>query len=678
VTSGQASLGGDAQVYILQQNKFPANMPQYRIDGRHNDFWLLLYLMKDRMRDRGWKFWKAMAGICYVPFHSVAVVPLIQNYMLDLAADPANGGSYGRIHALLCIQFVSLLIYRWGDWEQTNNRGRTGGVRQVLRRQLLTKMLMMDYTEQCQYPGSDWFYAMLENVESITVDAYWQVFSITQSVLGLTIALGVLLFKACIGGSFQISAIMPAVLFIIITPISGCLLWSRKHQIDDYIDRRMALEERWVKICSWLAGHIRSAYTFSMTEMAEVDLTFLEKSRNFLQAHWAARDFSNDTYWTAQWLGDITNLMILAWASFMYYDYESGASSVEYSAGDFVLVLKVFSYVAKYASKLTKSLVSIVKGSRSINKVARLLALTENKALEEDEEWANKDVEDSNEVFDPSAIVFKDVHYDARDSLQSIPRAGEGGSEDINRLGMMASLRQTAPFELPLGKIVFLKGGAEMQRLTVLALIGKALRGKGQVQMPRSEKAILLMSAHDNFPDMKVKDNFEINGASSQFAQKMAQAFGIEAHAVINDLAPGKKSAQSILRCLMRDPTIVLAVSPWTSVPIDDQEHMQSLLLTWQLGGGKTALEGIAAAASLSESHEQIADSERAKRTKMSKRAARRTLIITGEQVPTMLSAHPELYAVCDISEAFNLSEQSCGSGRHSQGQPSDSDSLRV
>ena len=52
------------------------------------------------------------------------------------------------------MQLLSVALLRWGDTLQTRNRGRTGGVRQMHRLQLLEKLMMLDHEQQWQVAES--------------------------------------------------------------------------------------------------------------------------------------------------------------------------------------------------------------------------------------------------------------------------------------------------------------------------------------------------------------------------------------------------------------------------------------------------------------------------------------------------------------------------------------------
>jgi len=629
-----------ARVFILQDDAFPANIPEKRREGEHADLWFFLYFMKDRIKARGRKFWKAMAGFCYEPVHFVAVTPLVQSYLIDFAADPRTGG-YGSVIALVSVQFISTLLLRIGDFVQTTNRGRTGGVRQVAREQLLSKMLMMEHMEQHKYTGDHWFYSALVNVESMTSAGYWQVFIMVQSLLGLVLSFLVLLWKAWHNAwkgnsAFNGENLIPALWLLLLTPVCFGVILLRRRRAAELIEKRMDAEEEWVETFAWLASHVQQAYTFGLQEMSRLDMMFSGQSKFFIKQHWAARDFTNDSTWVTNWLGNIAYCGVLLWIALRLYDYRDGKSEKGVTAGDALLLIQVFDKVTRYYSKLSSSFVNIQQGAVSVRKVSKLLELPEQKSFLDELRRPPPSVEP-----DADHIVIQGVVFDITEDYK-------------NGLGPVFAVRQisASPIRLPLGKIIFVVGGSESRRFTVLKLIQGAIRPtRGSITMPHGESSLLLPDEHVSLPNISVKENFMLNGASEQVAVNLSMALDIDPDTTFIRLTPGHAAAQSLARHLIRDPTILAVVRPISTVTHDLRPHVLNLITLWQLGGGVWSLTKLLSMRNNDEggliTDELVADLVQ----RHDGGQSRRTLIISGEEVPDFLP--PYRVHVLDIDEHF-------------------------
>merc|ERR1719499_2115340 len=89
---------------------------------------------------------------------------------------------------------------------------------------------MIEHMEQYEYRGSQWFYAALQNVESVVVDGYWQMFLMSRSCVALMLAIFTLVFKAIYknGSNLDVSNFVPAFILLILTPVCFLLVLGRR------------------------------------------------------------------------------------------------------------------------------------------------------------------------------------------------------------------------------------------------------------------------------------------------------------------------------------------------------------------------------------------------------------------------------------------------------------------
>lgn len=636
VVSGQARLGGPSlsrwisdtgptcRVYIIQDDTFPPGLSEQQVEAMHkgeHDLFALRMYFKDRIKARGRKFWKALAGFCYEPVHAVVVTPLVLSYIIDWGAHKSDG-DYSYIIILVCIQFVSSILLRFGDWEQVNNRGRTGGCRNVARQQLLSKLLMMEHPEQYEYNGNQWFYAALNNVESMVSDGYWQIYVMTRSIFALILALLTLIWKAWYksikdGQDVHLENFIPALALLMLTPVCFALVLGRRAHGAELIENRMNLEEKWVEIFAWLAEHSRHLYVFGARELACVQHKFTGAQKIFLGAHWKARNFTNDSVWVTKWVGITIYCCILTWAAFRLY-HSRREGNVSFTAGDCIILIQVFDKFTKYLGDLSKSFVAMQKGAVSVRKIAQFLTLMEHKSLLTAITCGH--MSEFGQVIggqniDRDYIVLENLKFE-------IPHRRQG-------FGPVGSVQQVKDkiLKIPLGKVVYLIGGTESQRASFLKLIAKLLHpSEGTVTLPSDETCITLPAVAIDFPEASVKQDFLLAGASEEVAHNLARAFDLEPDEIHMRLPPGKAAMQALARALLRDPTILLATRPLSTVPREVQADVMNLLLAWQTGGGAEflveMLRSAAPKAALAE--------YKAKREVVE----RRTLILSGESVP--------------------------------------------
>jgi len=643
VTSKDSSDTMSVRVFILQDDTFPGGIPQKYLSKismeqeekppegakgakpaspADDDMRFLLYYWKERIKSRKAKFWYTLAGLCYQPVHNAVVTPIVFSFMLNWAADPSEGGNYSAIVALVCVQCASYLLLRWGDVSQTRNRGRTGGVRMLHRQQLLDKILLMEHVEQWEKPGNEMFYAGLMNVDVMVTDGYWQMYIMIQSLLGLLLVLIVLFWKAAYKAaqndtSIQFENLLPALVLLVLTPLSFKLIARRRERAAELLQKRMEGEEDWVEVFSWLAANGPRIYTLGMRELANVVNQFSGLNKSFLKNHQGARDVCNDSTWITKWLGGGAYTVILLWASLRLLHARAGLAT-NFEAGDCVLLIQLFDRFTRYLTKVSDSFVKIQRGAVSIRRVSQFLSLTECRSLFD---LAAKDHE-VDHITDPLA---KDGWVELKDVAIKIPTRkdshGFGPAVDIQQLpGKVLSI--------PLGKVIFVKGGTEAQHSTFLKLLAGLLRSEapGRVTFPAGQWCVLAPPIAVHITNRKVSDDFELAGASPDAAKALAEAMGLDPSEGLMRMAPGQASMQALGKSMLRDPTVLIAIRPIGSAPLEMREKIMHLLLAWQSsGGGPMLCESLGKTVTGAESPSAVGSN----RMKFP-----RTLVLSGEPLP--------------------------------------------
>jgi len=662
VVEGQAALGGPslsrwdassrrplARICIVQDDTFPSGIPEEKVKSDKAEFWLCYYYIKNRIKSRGKKFWKTMAGYCYEPVHSVVVVPLIQSYILDWAAKPGEGGSVDKIVLLASLNFLSSMFYRSGDYLQVNNRGRTGGARMLHRTQLLSKLLMMDHEQQFSRPGCTWFYSALNNVDSMVTDCYWQIMVMAQSVWALVLCLLTLLWKswykrAAAGLDVNLENFIPVLVLLLVIPTVHGFVWARRKTLARLLEERMQGEEGWVEVFAWVAEHGRRIYNFGPRESAKIDSMFSARSSAFVKKHGLARDYTNDGKWITIWICHSVYCLMLAWGAFKLLHARQEIGSADFSAGDCLILIQVFDKFGKYLVKFEGATISMQKASVAIGRVSELLGLQEKRNLVgqlkdgsahaasvEGEAAAGGDHSATQEASNKNHIVLRDVQLE-------LPQTWDG-------FGPVVAIQAKMPGKdtcIPLGKVIYVKGGTENRRLTFLTLLGQLLAPtKGSVIVPRSEWSILLPTVPTDLPDCSVKHDLMLSGATEDIACKLAQIFDLDPDEGHVRLPSGKALMLGLARSMLRNPTILMAVRPMASTVPENQDKVMRLLWVWQKFGGGQALVNLLGSNDLpsvcSKNHRDLQQ--------------RRTLVISGEDPPDFIPKE-ELH-ILDLDQEY-------------------------
>lgn len=595
VLSGNAVLGGStvfkfkaddregttdvakfARVLILRDPtlRYPGNMPT----TRKSPFWLTLYYIKEVMQLRGLKYWKATLGLCYWPFHTVIVVEATRKWMIDWACDPGyinKQYQYLLILVLAAIYMLSALIVRWGDQVQTKNRGRTG-VRMVHRQRLLTKLMSLDYEEQCLAEASTWFYNALQNVEVLVMDAFWQSFQLTQNLLALFLSVVFLFlleatpqpFGKGSSGLNQASNFTPSIALLCIVPLSIYVMSRRFKSTEQYFESRMDAEEAWVETFSWASHLGRSMFSFGTRELATLEAKFNYESIRFLKRHWIARDYLNDSTWVTRWLAEIAYVSVFVYGAMKLLTYRVDKQQV-YTTGDYTLALSVFLKFGTSLVKVNESLISLQKSAASIQRVVDMLNL-------------------------PEHVTMRMELAARRKGFKFDEEAQASCTDHIAIYGVEFKAANFAPMQfpvdkatiVPLGRVVRVVGGGQGRAWSFMALLAGVLRPRsGMIVRPPSIWAG--MSTREAAPPgWAVHEVLEMLGTPTNIAKSLAVVLGINPMMRCDQLAPGEMQAVSIARLLLRDPDIVLCDKSMTLMTDWARGRMTKLLRAWQAGGG--------------------------------------------------------------------------------------------
>ena len=341
----------------------------------------------------------------------------------------------GLVAGGMAVLFLSNLGMRYADYVQVVNRGRTGGTRMQHRQQLLAKLLMMDYREHCMVPGSNWFYASMGIVESMTADGYWQSYVLIQSVWALVVGI-LTLFTSAVFSSYYSNkglnwfAYTPALSLVAIVPVSLHLINSRKGVVKKALELRMDREQAWVETLSWLSMSCYSIFSMGPRELARIENSFAMESAVFVKHHQKARDIVNDSTWITRWLGSIAYILIVMYAGFNLLRH-SGSPEPRFTAGDFALFVKVCDRFHKYLGRVNQSIVLLQKAAVATRRCTDLLNLQENKLLLEQNLPIHKAIKFEVSGVPHEAIVTKQERIDG-DLVQTLHFTG-GPREGIAR-----------------------------------------------------------------------------------------------------------------------------------------------------------------------------------------------------------------------------------------------------
>jgi ABC-type multidrug transport system fused ATPase/permease subunit len=643
------------RVFISDDFVFPANIPADKRDSR---MWRMFYFVKETKEYRKEKWWKTMFALLYHPIHYVAVVSLTEKFLLDWATDPDTGNGVEWIVVLVGILFFSTVILRWADVVQTRMRGRTGGIRQLYRLQLLEKLLMMSYEDQWKVTGSQWFYSAVHDVDGLALDIYWQVFMAAQHIFGLVLTVLVLVFMTLYqertdesSDGIQVGQFIPLLAFVILIPATILNILQRTKATSMHVLMRKKGEAAWMGVFAWLAHSCRTLYGFSAYELMELEKQFKSENTKFVKHHQAQRDFINDTSWVTQWIGEICYCFILWWASNAHHAYKAPGAEhqkMRMSAGEMVLLAGLFKSILHYIQQLNECLISLLRGEVSLGQVEMLL---------------NSKGKDR----------FARFHDEAQGKIQQFepvkPRPSQNGEDlrhhgDIIKLSQMSFMPEkgtwVGPFghidlsldvEFPLGSLVRVSCSDEACRLSFLgAIAGVIHANSGGVVVPLvADKVMVTPIPHVLAGTLTVHQAFTLAGASQDDGLRLAHILGLDPEHVSEHLPPGGIQCLSLGRALLRDPEVLVMARPLAYVPLALRTRMACLLRLWQACGGmQPLLHRLSVHHEMHEDLKSTHDGERlevvsktvekrllASGTHLAARTPLRTLVVCEEDVPS-------------------------------------------
>lgn len=469
------------------------------------------------------------------------------------------------------------------------------------RAQLVSKLMMMEYIDQCKRPGFHWFYAALQNVDSMTMDGYWQSLRLVQSLFALVLSvLTLLLSKGRVTPSLYGST-----LIIIVVPI--CLAWvfARRRRTAAALLERMRGEEAWVDTFSWLAHAGPGLASFGPRALARVERRYTQQSKDFLTPHQKARDLMNDSVWITRWLTSIAYCLALVWGSCRLVRYEK-ADNDHFLVGDLALLLKIYSEFGKYLTRLLESVVLLQRSAVAISQVSELLNETEHRSLQNDDD-----------LMDPPASMQP---AEDRVELQSVAFHVPGTALGAGPMGPLR-MRPGSIAAVPLRRLVRVAGAAEEARMTFMALLAGVLQpSEGRVLCPESVWVIMLSPSVVGPPGTTVLEELEGTGTPEKTAASLARVLGLDPSMNTARLAPGHLQVLALARALLRDPELLVAVRPLALVDGPRRARLRALLRLWQAGGAGRLVRWLGGGAGAGEEGAQLEP---------------RTLVITDEDMET-------------------------------------------
>jgi len=212
-------------------------------------------------------------------------------------------------------------------------------------------------------------------------------------------------------------------------------------------------------------------------------------------------------------------------------------------------------------------------------------------------------------------------------------------------MGPLCDIRQRSDTELkiPLGKIVFVRGGTEAQRLTFVSLLAKVIQPtSGQVLVPPAEWPLLMPIASAAMPSSTVAEDFILNGATPEAAANLASILCLDPHMPHSKLPSGQAGLHALGRYLLQDPGIFIVVRPLSVLPQADRTKALLLLMAWCMGGGGHTLSMLLEREGLRDCGTSVGRSGRF----AGSAPPRRTLVMAGEEIPSILPAG----SICDVN----------------------------
>jgi len=568
--------GPTARVAILNDSVFPCNIPKHRMDDP-SGLWLMVYYIKDRIKERGIHFWKTLFGRMYNPVHDVLVTVYVRKMLIDWACEPAAGGSHRTVITVTLIQFASMVLLRWGDQMQTMNRGRTGAVRMVHRRQLLQKLMMIDYQETHEVPPTVWVYNALLNVECATVLGYWQAYEISSNSFALLLCLLATFVDPLKGWKVSQAMFLPSLGIVILVPISIALVMRRRETLAKLLEERMERETAWVETFSWVCRSARNIFSLGPRERAHMESMFVDQTDAFLDKHVITRDLTNDSAWVTRWLGAIGYLSAMLWGAFRLLQARR-EDALDFTTGDYVLLLSVYLKFGSYLNAVNFGIVQMQTAAVSVRRLATLLNLQENRSLYKDEEEAESgdQVDDAPE----DAIELRDV-------LLAFPPNRPSG------LGPMGPIDTPLNLTIPLGHLVKVRGGTEPQRMSFMAVVARILQPTaGMVLAPHHVWTVMMPAIPAELPkNCNVLETLASAGTAPIVAHSFAQVLELDTTKNVEVLAPGEMQLLAIARAMLRDPEVLVLIRPFAFVATRLRNRLAQLLRVWQMGGAECIVE---------------------------------------------------------------------------------------
>eukprot|EP00811_Abedinium_folium_P019533 NODE_2847_length_2132_cov_8.618454.p1 GENE.NODE_2847_length_2132_cov_8.618454~~NODE_2847_length_2132_cov_8.618454.p1 ORF type:complete len:595 (+),score=191.84 NODE_2847_length_2132_cov_8.618454:83-1786(+) len=497
------------------------------------------------------------------------------------------------------------------------------------RWQLLSKLLMMEYDEQCEVPGARWFYCALQNVEVITQDGYWQAFELIECVAALIFSLLTLSISSWQDEALDFRSIL---LLMMIFPVSMVFIIQRRKKTWAVLADRMDAEQAWVDTFGWAAHAGSRLHTLGARELAWLETRFKSESKTFVGIHQVARDRLNDSVWITRWLGAWVYVIVLVMgASKLVVSRREGSNA--FKAGSFMLLLKLSLGFGGSLSKLNGSIIKLQRSAVSIQRLMGLLNIDEHKSL--------RDLSEEDAVIE--SVSTDSIELDGVSFALPKDRLGD---EHLGSLRMISE----AVFSVPLNNVIRVTGGDEGVMLTFMALIAGVVQPtEGSLTCPKDLRKVMLPPVTMEVPGMTVSQALQLVDADAHIAHRLARALRLDPERMTNRLAPGQLQVLTLLRTLLRDPSLLALARPFAFVVPADRERLRLLLRMWQRGGMAQILHwleyGNADALNLPDTMP-------------------RTLVITDEDMahdglePTQLSGAPDVYVDLNVVFSADVGER--------------------
>eukprot|EP00929_Paragymnodinium_shiwhaense_P078750 TRINITY_DN40845_c0_g1_i1.p1 TRINITY_DN40845_c0_g1~~TRINITY_DN40845_c0_g1_i1.p1 ORF type:complete len:1001 (-),score=89.56 TRINITY_DN40845_c0_g1_i1:130-3132(-) len=556
-----------ARVMILQRDAFPFSY----VDGGTESmgpFSLAYAYMRDCKRHRGGKWWKTMFGMLYVPFHYVVVLSLTTKIVIDWAVDYENAGrrTYMRIFGVSIILLISSCLLRWADVLQTQNRGRTGGIRQHHRWQILSKLLMLDHKSLCDVSGSRSFYAAIQNVDVMTMDGYWQTFVITQSVAGLIMSAIVLVTT-----NWQHGKTVPILFLILPLPFTYAWIVKRRPEVSEALEKRMDGEYEWVETLSVVAHNARNFYSLGHREIAQLEKRYSAENAEFVTWHQRARDAVNDSTWITRWLGIVMYCVIGVYGALLLVDCKR-AGNDDFQVGNYVLLLRISKGFEMYTTKINTSLVKLQRAVVSIRRVKAI--------LDKREDVSDIEPQTSLNASHRQLIEMRDVRY--------LPPNKVHGADPMELFFM----KRGTSITVPLQRIVRIRAPTEGARTTFMALVSRVLEPtSGTIDIPMDACTIMLPAVPFRQNQLTVVESLCDTGAPTDISEAFARVLELNPLVKVQRLAPGEVQALALAQAMLRDPAKLVLVRPLAFVARSQRRNLQFLLRVWQQGGSERIVQ---------------------------------------------------------------------------------------